>query len=140
MSLTVSPSRTAIPYTSTERNALWGLWHPPLYSKEPRRSLAHHACGLGTDSRPLGYGLDAPGGCCLRQSLTDKRTVVEVQVSRKRVPAHHWRKSSTSWDTLEGKRNSLATHVTPPPRFAQMGITRQDDGINTNFRSVLSIH
>lgn len=65
--------------------------------------------------------------------------VVEVQVSRKRVPAHHWRKSSTSLDTLEGKRNSLATHVTPPPRFAQMVITRQDDGINTNFRSVLSI-
>ena len=40
----------------------------------------------------LGHSPGAPGKHCLRQSPTDVRTSVEVQVSRGKVPTHHWKK------------------------------------------------
>lgn len=55
-----------------------------------------------------GHGPGAPGEHCLKTSM-DERTFVEVQVSNRKAPAHHWRKKAKQnkfGHTGEGKRNS----------------------------------
>lgn len=41
---------------------------------------------------PLSQGPGVPGEHCLRQTPTDKRVSVEVQTSRREVPAYLWSK------------------------------------------------
>lgn len=64
----------------------------------------------------LGHGPGAPDEHCLRQSPMDERAFVEVQVSSRETPAHHWSKK-IRLDTLERVGGMLDfTHITPPPK------------------------
>lgn len=57
-------------------------------------------------SATLNYGPGFPGERCLRQSATDEKALVEVQVSRGEVPGHMRAKKIQIWVLGKGKINS----------------------------------
>lgn len=93
--------------------------------KDPGGVLPTSASGNGHIDPGPGYipshSLGAHGGHCLRQSHTNERAFVEVQVFSRKVSAHCWSKKYQFGCTGESKRNRLYTYVPSPPRQNSSG-------------------
>lgn len=77
---------------------------PQEESHAPLRWVISRYFGPGSSS--LGHNMGASGGHCLRKSPTKTRAFVEVQVSSREVPAHHWLKKQ-KLDALKRIRGTV---------------------------------
>ena len=134
----VSPSPAKIWYPSTDKSFFVGVVGSTLYTKGPRR--VSPTCAVGNRQTDLALAGDpamahesapaslscvpgAPGKHCLRQSPTEEKAFVEVQVSRKEVPAHQWNnnKKTQIWTHWRGLRGIVWLHPRyPSPKAAQL--------------------
>lgn len=69
-----------------------GTWEeslPPIHQVKGTQISVPPAVAHKSALVPLGCGLGAAGEHCLRQSPTDERASVSIQVLNRELPAHH---------------------------------------------------